>query len=94
MSELQVVAGLYVLASLCVVYKLAFLIRQSACLPSSMVFAIRLVGVLAGTNIIVRIIGVTMGDVAVEVFDVTTQLAWCFILYCGIVALGRKKQVW
>lgn len=94
MSDYQVVAGLYVLASICVVYKLAYLVRQTATLPNLIVYSIRIVAVGAGTLIIWRVVEVTEGEVTAEPFDVMLQIAWCFVLYSIIMLLGRRKHVW
>lgn len=94
MSDYQVVAGLYVLASICVVYKLAYLVRQTAALPNFVVYPVRIVAVSAGTLIIWRVVEVTEGEVTAEAFDVALQIAWCVVLYSVIMLLGRRRHVW
>lgn len=94
MTTDPVVAGCYFVASLCVVYKLAFLVRQIAPLHSAAVLVFRLLAVFAGTIIIYRMVQVAQGVKQAEWFDVLTQIGWCFLLYFTIVILGRRKRVW
>lgn len=92
--EDHVVPALYVLASVCVVYKLAYLVRQAASLPNIGVLVVRFVAVFAGTLLVWRVVEVTDGKIAVAPVDIALQLAWCVILYLVINAIGRRKRVW
>jgi len=84
----------YFVASLCVVYKLAYLVRQAAPLAGLAAFAFRILAVLAGTAMLYRMVQVVRGDEVVQWIDVAHQLGWCLILYFIIVMVGRKKNVW
>lgn len=90
----HVLTCLYVLASVCVVYKLAYLIRQAASIRTMPIRVMRIAAVLAGTAIVWRTIEVTEGKIAPQPFDLLMQVIWCVILYLFISVLGRKKRVW
>lgn len=94
MACLHVWTTLYVITSVCVVYKLAYLIRQSAALPSTAAHVSRFVALFAGTAIVIRMNEAVQGEVTVEPFDVGMQLLWCVILYFVINMVGRRKSVW
>lgn len=94
MSDYQMLTALYVLASICVVYKLAYLVRQMAFLPSHIILVVRIVAVGLGMVIIYRVVAVTQGDAIAEPSDVVLQIAWCCILYSIIMLLGRRKHIW
>lgn len=84
----------YVIASLCVVYKLAFLVRQAAQLSNVAAHVFRALAVLAGTAILYRMVRAVEGGDQMEWVDVLQQLGWCAILYFIIVVVGRRKNVW
>lgn len=94
MLDYQLVIGFYLLASLCVVYKLAYFVRQSAPVSNPIIQPMRFIAVAIGTGIIYRVIQVTDQHAWVEAYDAVSQIMWCAILYLIIVAFGRKKQVW
>lgn len=94
MTDYQVIAWLYALASICVVYKLAFLVRQTAQLPSIVAVAARVLFVAVGTVIVFRVAQVMAGDATAELFDVAVQIAWCAMLYTTIMVLGYRKHIW
>ena len=94
MTEQAVVTAAYVIASTCVVYKLAFLVRQVALLDDIFVMAFRLFAAFGGTVIIFRMVQLAEGHKDVEWFDVATQIGWCCILYFIIVVVGRRRKVW
>lgn len=94
MANDHVLTCLYVLASVCVVYKLAFLIRQAASIRTMPIRLMRVAAVVAGTIIVWRTIEVTEGEIALEPFDLLMQVIWCVVLYLFISVLGRKKRVW
>lgn len=94
MACFEVWTGLYVITSVCVVYKLAYLIRQAAALPHISAHLTRLGALFAGTLIAFRMMEAAKGKVVVDPFDVGMQLLWCVILYFVITMLGRRKHVW
>ena len=94
MLDYQLMLILYVLASICVVYKLAYFIRQTASLPSAIMQPMRLIAALLGTAIIWRVIQIIDRRAWVEDFDAIMQLGWCAILYLIILMVGCRKHVW
>jgi len=94
MIDYQLMLVLYVLASVCVVYKLAYFIRQTARLPNPVIQPMRLVAALLGTAIIYRLVQLVDRKAWVEDFDAILQLGWCAILYLIILMVGRRKHVW
>lgn len=94
MACLEIWVFLYVMTSACVAYKLAYLIRQSAALPAMTARVSRIVALIAGTFIVIRMIEVAEGKVAVKPFDVAMQFLWCVVLYFVINLIGRRKSVW
>lgn len=94
MLDYELMLFFYVMASLCVVYKLAYFVRQSAFVQGSLIQPLRWMAVLIGTGVIYRVIQVTDSKAWVEMFDAVSQIMWCVILYLLILMIGRKKRAW
>lgn len=84
----------YVLGAICIVYKLAFLIRQIARLPAPLAILIRAAGLLMGTLVALRAVHVFDEREHIAPYDVFVQLGWCLLLATVIVLIGRRRKVW
>ena len=84
----------YVLGAICIVYKLAFIIRQTAGFPAPLVLLLRLVALSLGTLVALRAVHVFDNREEVELWDVGAQLAWCCLLVLLIVRVGQRQRAW
>jgi hypothetical protein len=84
----------YVLGAICIVYKLAFLIRQTASLPAPVVLVFRLAGVTLGTVVIMQALEVFNDRAQVGPSAVAMQAAWCLVLASIIIIIGRRQKAW
>jgi hypothetical protein len=84
----------YVLGAICVVYKLAFLLRQTAFLPAPMVFPFRMAGLAIGTAICLKTARVVDSRADVSALDLAMLLACCAFLISVILIIGRRRNAW
>ena len=84
----------YVMGAICIVYKLAYFIRQLAHLPDSLVCFLRIVALVLGTLIAFRAVHVFEQRSHIGPFDVAVQFAWCALMAAVIISLGRRRKVW
>lgn len=84
----------FVFGAICVVYKLAFLLRQTAFLPAAMVQPFRIAGLVLGTVICLKATQVVDDSVDVQPLDLALLLACCVFLISVIVIVGRRRKVW
>jgi uncharacterized membrane protein len=84
----------YVLGTACIVYKLAFLIRQTAGLSLYMAMAFRIVCFTFGCAAAFRAFIVIDQGRPIEAVDLVMQLALCAVLIFTIVQVGRRQKVW
>ena len=84
----------FVFGAICVVYKLAFLLRQTAFLPAAMVLPFRIAGLALGTVICLKATQVVDDSVDVQPLDLALLLACCVFLISVIVIVGRRRKVW
>jgi hypothetical protein len=84
----------YVLGAICIVYKLAYLIRLTASLPEPLVLVFRLAGVTLGTMVIGQALRVFDEGAHVGVMTVVGQWSLCLVLASVIVLMGRSRKAW
>lgn len=94
MTEAQLLQTLSALTALCIVYKLAYLVRQSAPLPPFLARPFRILAVMLGTLITYRAAITVQSTQVPHVLDILINLAWCAVLAAIIVMLGRSRHVW
>ena len=85
---------LYLLAAICVIYKLAWISRQVTVVESISSLPIRLASGLVGTIILARALWRFMDDDAAAWIDIGRELSWCLFLFTAIVWVRQKTGSW
>jgi peptidoglycan biosynthesis protein MviN/MurJ (putative lipid II flippase) len=85
---------LYALSGSCIVYKLAYLLRQTAHLTGQHVVIFRVLMIAAATLIILRTADALDMRDRIPVELVISRGVWCGILVYFILLIGRTRKVW
>ena len=94
MTEAHLLHALFGLSALCIVYKLAYLVRQSAALPGPVVRPFRVLAVTLGTLITFQVATSVDAQETPSISDILINISWCAVLAAIIVMVGRGRHVW
>jgi len=85
---------LYLLVSICVIYKLAWVGRQVSNVPGKASTLVRITGGLVGTVILLKAMWRFEANDPAEWLDILRELLWCCFLFSSIVWLRTKTGHW
>lgn len=94
MTEAHLLQIVFAMTALCVVYKLAYLVRQVASFDTPVARGFRILATLVGTGITLVVVNMVATNDKVTVSGILMNLAMCVILATIIVSIGRSRRVW
>ena len=82
--------ALYALTALCIIYKMAFIIRAIPLKGSLASNLLRIICAVVATIVAIKALGRFNGGDTAEWFDIIRELSWCSFLVAAIVVLKER----
>ena len=93
LPNLSVLNIAYILAAMCVTYKLAFIVRALSAIAGPAVMVMRAACLAVGTIVLVKAYGRIHGGDEAQLIDILRELSWCVFLASSIIVMrGRLGQ--
>ena len=82
--------AIYALTSLCIIYKMAFIVRMLPLKGSFSSNVLRIMCAVVATIVAIKALGRFSGGDTAEWFDIIRELSWCGFLVAAIVASKER----